>query len=210
MNPDDRLIEISHELQAIASAGILYTKNNVFNKERFEQVRDLAAELLTLGVDGMELKTAEELFEENDGYQTPKAETRAVILNDKDEVLLVHDHDGKWALPGGWCEFGLTVYENTVKEAREECGLTVEPWRLVAVHFHRKRNNPNSFFSCFKYYVLCRNLGGSFADNDETTEARFFAPGRLPEDLNTHKNTREQIELCIRAAHEENWETEFD
>lgn len=209
MNTDDRLIEISRELQAIASGGILYTKNP-FTKERFERVMTLSAELLTMSVDGLEKKDAEELFEKNDGYQTPKAETRAVILNDKDEVLLVRDLDGKWALPGGWCDFDQTIMSNTVKEAREETGLDVEPWRLVAVHFHRKRNNPNSFFSCFKHFVLCRVLGGSFVANDETTESRYYALDDLPENLNTHKGTAEQIALCIRASHEEHWEVEVD
>ena len=209
MDSTDKLIEISHELQAIASAGRLYTKNK-FEKERYERVLELSAELLTIGVDGIDRKQAIDLFEKNDGYQTPKTETRAVILNEKDEVLLVKDHDGKWALPGGWCEYNLTIRENTIKEAREECGLTVEPWRLVAVHFHRKRNNPDSFFSGFKYFVLCKNLGGSFEANIETTESAYFPLQGLPEDLNTHKGTPEQIALCIKAAHEEYWEPEID
>ena len=209
MSTDDRLIEISHELQAIASGGILYTDNH-FTKDRFENVRRLAAELLTMSTEGLELQKAEELFEENDGYQTPKTETRAVILNDKDEVLLVHDHDGKWALPGGWCDYDQTIMSNTVKEAREETGLTVEPWRLVAVHYHRKRNNPKSLFSCMKHFVLCRRIEGEFAANDETTEMAYFALDALPENLNTHKGTKDQIALCIRAAHEEHWEVEVD
>jgi ADP-ribose pyrophosphatase YjhB (NUDIX family) len=68
-------------------------------------------------------------------------ETRAVIFNEEEKILLVRDFDGRWNPPGGWCEHNLSIYDNTIKEVREETGLTSEPYRLAAVFDHRKSNN---------------------------------------------------------------------
>ncbi|MCC8065275.1 MAG: NUDIX hydrolase [Clostridiales bacterium] len=208
MNQEEKtLLELAHELQAIASAGLLYSKDR-FDQERFARVRDIAAQL-TSSETGLPLEQVQALFAENDGYQTPKTSTRAVMFNGRGEVLLVRDYDGLWTLPGGWCDFDQTVSSNVVKEAREEAGLTVEPWRLVCVHDNRKRNNPHSFFHSLQYFVLCRVLGGGFQPNSETTESGYFPLDALPE-LNLHKTTPEQLRLCWEAQNAAYWETQFD
>ncbi len=204
-----RITELAQELHALASAGVLYSKVD-FDKERFARARDIAAELLSLNTEGLTVEKATELFCENDGYQTPKCDTRAVIFNEKDEVLLIKDYDGKWALPGGWCDRDQTIFTNTIKEAYEEAGLDVEPYLLVAAHSHYKHNNPKSFFSVIRFFVLCNVKGGSFRENDETTESRYFPVDALPEEINTHKSNPDQIRLCLKARHSEHWVTEFD
>lgn len=203
----NKISEIAHELAAIAAAGKSYTKNK-FDIEHYDDILKLSQQLLTLGTD-IPLEQAAVLLEGNDGYQTPKVETRAMLFNDKDEVLLVKDHDGKWNPPGGWCEFNMSIYDNTIKEAVEETGLKVRPYRLAAVYDHRKNNNPVSMFSSCKFFVLCENLGGEFVKNIETTEAEYFPLDRLPE-LNTHKCTQAQLRTCLEAYKADVWETIFD
>ena len=204
---DKRISEIAHELAAIATAGKFYTKNK-FDTEHYENILALARELLTIGTD-ITPEQAAELLEGNDGYQTPKVETRAVIFNEEKKILLVRDFDGRWNPPGGWCEHNLSIYDNTIKEVREETGLTAEPYRLAAVFDHRKSNNANSFFSICKCFVLCKNLGGSFVPNIETTETGYFALDDLP-DINTHKCTPRELEICLKAYRADAWETVFE
>ena len=91
---DKRISEIAHELAAIATAGKFYTKNK-FDTEHYENILALARELLTIGTD-ITPEQAAELLEGNDGYQTPKVETRAVIFNEEEKILLVRDFDGRW------------------------------------------------------------------------------------------------------------------
>ncbi|MBO4637026.1 MAG: NUDIX hydrolase N-terminal domain-containing protein [Clostridiales bacterium] len=202
------LTDIARRLQGIASGGILYTRDK-FDKERFEEIMDISARLLELGSD-VKKETALEIFEGNDGYPTPKSDVRAAVFNDRDEILLVRDLDGKWALPGGWCDFDRTVFENAVKECREEAGIEVEAEKLVAVHFHRKRNNPKSFFSSNKFFVVCRFIKGEFKENIETSEAKYFPVDKIPEDINTHKNNLDQIRLCYKAYLTDPWIPEVD
>lgn len=200
----EELAEISQELMAIANDALLYCKDR-FDSERFRQVREVAARILAISAENITPVDALKLFEENDGYQTPKIDTRAAIFNEKEEVLLVRDYDGKWALPGGWCEYNRTIMENTVKESREEAGVEVEPVRLVAAHSNRKHNNPKSYFYIIRFFVLCRYKEGEFRENEETSDARYFNVDELPSDMNDHKSSPEQIRLCLEALRAKEW-----
>lgn len=71
---------------------------------------------------GLSLEQVTDLFCNDSGYQTPKLDTRAAIFKD-DKILLVHENDGSWSLPGGWVEVNLSLKENTLKEIKEETGL---------------------------------------------------------------------------------------
>ena len=122
---------------------------------------------------------------------------------------MVRDFDGRWNPPGGWCEFNYSIKDNTVKEAFEEAGIKAEPYRLAAVLDHRKNNNANSMFCAAKCFVLCRDNGGEFRPNIETTESGYFPLDKLPE-LNERKCSKKQLELCLQAFRAETWETVFD
>ena len=205
----NELTDISRELMAISNDALLYCKDR-FDAERFRQVRKIAARILELSSENITADDALKLFEENDGYQTPKVDTRSAVFNEKGEVLLVRDYDGKWAMPGGWCEYDRTIMENCVKEAYEEAGIEVEPVRLVAAHGNRRHNNPDSYFCIIRFFVLCKYKSGEFAANDETSEARYFSVDDLPEDINDHKSSPEQIRLCRDAYFAHEWVPDID
>ena len=108
------------ELQSLAQAGIHYTKDP-YDEERFERIREIAAEMIAHKSE-IPLDKVKDLFCCEIGYQTPKLETRAAVFQDG-KILLVQENDGKWSLPGGWCDVNISARENTVKEVKEEAGL---------------------------------------------------------------------------------------
>jgi len=193
------------ELQALAQNGLAYTENK-FDKERFERIREIAAEMVSCKTD-ITKDTVEGLFCGEKGYQTPKLDTRAAIFKDN-KILLVKE-GGRWSLPGGWVDVTESVYSNTVKEAKEEAGVDVRPTRVIALQDRNRHNAPRYIYSICKVFVLCELLGGKFEHNTETDESGFFALDALPE-LFTEKNTYEQIKLCFEAKDSEHWETRFD
>ena len=195
----------------MAASGLTYSKDK-FDIERYNELLDISAELLTHDASPSDITREEvrDLFDKNDGYPTPKCALRIAVFDDSDRILLVRDYDGKWTLPGGWCEYNVTLRDNAIKEAVEESGLSVEPVRLVAVLDHRKSNNPRSFFCAYNFLVLCEARGGSFVPNIETTEARYFAIDDIPDEYNSHKCRIEHIRLCLKARHSEHWECVFD
>lgn len=202
-----KILDLAHELQALSSAGLSYSKSP-FDKERYVRIRDISAELIS-SVSDEPIEKVKRIFEENSDYQTPKISTRAAIFNENEEVLLVRDYDNKWVMPGGWCDYDQTIMSNTMKEVAEEAGLVVHPYRLVGLFDHHKRNNPSSFFYCVHAFFLCYVIAGEFRGNIETSESRYFSVNDLPE-LNDHKTSKEEIMTCLDAFRVKEWEPIVD
>lgn len=112
-------LEWAKELQFIAQAGLTYTKDP-FDKERFERVREIAAEIMSLQ-GRLPLEQVKDLFCNETGFQTPKLDTRAAIFKDN-KILLVKEKNGTWSMPGGWVDVMQTIRSNTVKEVRRKLG----------------------------------------------------------------------------------------
>lgn len=194
------------ELQALAQAGLHYGKDP-FDIERFQRIRDIAAEMLARGTD-LPLETVTELFCCESGYQTPKLDTRAAVFQNG-RILLVRENDGRWSLPGGWVDVNVSVGENTAKEVREEAGLEVIPRRVIAVQDREKHNRPVYAWKICKVFVLCALVGGEFRPNSETTASGYFSLEDLPP-LAEEKTTAEQVRMCFEAYRAETWETLLD
>lgn len=202
----DKLTEYAAELQSLAQAGLFYGKD-VYDKERYERIRDISAEIMAMKTE-LPLCKVKELFCSDYGYQTPKVDTRAAIFRD-DKILLVHEKNGTWSLPGGWCEFNMSPADNTVKEAREEAGRNIAVQSVIAVQSREKHNKPQYAYGVVKIFYLCSDLGGEFCENSETTEAKFFAREDLPR-LAEEKCNKEQVLMCFKANSDKNRVTLFD
>lgn len=203
-----RWLTWAKEIQFIAQAGIEYSPDP-FDKERFERLRELSAEMLALMTD-MPLEKVRDLFCNEVGFQTPKLDSRAAIIRDG-KILLVRERDGLWAMPGGWVDADQTIATNLVKEATEEAGIAIKPERLVALHEYSRRNCRRPFpYNIIKAFVLCTPLGEpELHQNPETSAAEWFAPDALPP-LHTGKQTAEQIAMCFAALADAGWQPEFD
>ena len=200
-------LEWAIELQSLAQAGLTYGKD-VYDKERYERIREISAEILSHMSD-IPTETVKELFCNETGYQTPKLDTRAAIFKDG-KILLVRENNGKWSLPGGWCDVNVSVGENTIKEVKEESGLDVVTESIIAVQDRAKHNRPLYAYGVCKVFVLCSLVGGSFQENIETTGFDYFAEHGLP-DLDTAKNNEEQIKMCFDAYRAgDAWKAIFD
>lgn len=203
---DDKWIKWAIELQSLAQAGLTYGKD-LYDKERYERIRDISAEIMA-HISDIPIKKVKDLFCNEIGYQTPKIDTRAAIF-ENGKILLVHENNGKWSLPGGWCDVNVSVGENTVKEVKEESGLDVTADKIIAVQDRAKHNLPLYAYGVCKIFVLCTTVGGHFEKNIETTEYCYFSENELP-DLADEKNNKDQIKMCFDAWRSDNWVTLFD
>ena len=199
--------EFAMRIQSIAQAGMAYGEN-AYDRERYEELRKIAAEMIIRQTE-LPLEKVKHFFCNQTGYQTPKVDTRAAVFRNG-KLLLVHEKNGTWSLPGGWCDVNQSVASNVQKETLEEAGLTVTPEKLIAVQDWRKHNRCNLPYGVVKIFVQCSVEGGSFRENIETTETRYFAEDELPENLAVEKVTAEQIRLCFAAYRSQNWQTSFD
>lgn len=204
---NDKWVDFAIRIQSIAQAGLQYGKDK-YDKERYEELRKISAEMLAAKTD-ISVDKIYGLFCNETGYQTPKVDTRAaVFINGK--ILLVHENNGTWSLPGGWCDVDQSVASNTVKEVKEETGFTVSAERLIAVEDWRKHNVVNYAYGVVKIFVLCKYEGGEFAENIETTGISLFDKNEIPENLAVEKCTREQILMCFDSYENPAAPTLFD
>lgn len=203
----EKWLEHAIEIQSLAQAGLAYT-DNVYDIERYERLRQISAEMISEKTD-MPTEKVRDLFCGETGYQTPKLDTRAAIFKDG-RILLVHEKNGTWALPGGWCDVLESVGSNTLKEVREETGLEVKAVRLIAVQDRNKHNKPVYAYGVCKIFVLCELVGGKFRENIETTEIRYFFLDELPDNMAEEKTTKEQVKMCFEAYGDQNRQTLFD
>lgn len=206
MNYNEKWLQWAVELQSIAQAGLHYGKDR-FDLERYQQIRDIAAEMISYKSD-IPLDKVQDLFCNESGYQTPKLDSRAAIFKD-DKILLVKENSGFWSLPGGWVDVDQSVKENTIKEVKEEAGLDVTADLIIAVQDREKHNLPIYAYKVCKIFVLCTVTGGCFTENIETVESRYFTLDKLPA-LAAEKNNEEQIAMCFEAYKSDHWQTLFD
>ena len=129
MEHNEQWLQWAVELQALAQAGLFYGKD-VYDRERYQRIREIAAEMLASRSD-LPLEKVRDLFCCETGYQTPKLDSRAAIFQGE-KILLVRENNGTWSLPGGWVDVDLSVKENTIKEVREEAGQAHGTQRTMA------------------------------------------------------------------------------
>lgn len=206
MNKNEKWLQWAVELQSIAQAGLVYGKDE-FDIERYEQIREIAAEMISYKSE-IPVEKVKDLFCNEIGYQTPKLDSRAAIFQE-DKILLVKENNGTWSLPGGWVDVNVSVKESTIKEVKEEAGLDVTADLVIAVQDREKHNLPIYAYKVCKIFVLCNVIGGKFEANLETVESRYFGIDELPK-LATEKNNEEQIRMCFDAYHSKNWKTLID
>ena len=200
-------MDLAMRVQSIAQAGLAYGKNE-YDLERYEELRDIAAQMVAINTD-IPVEIVKMHFCNEVGYQTPKVDTRAVIFQDG-KILLVHEKNGTWALPGGWCDVDQSIASNIEKETKEEAGLEVKADQVIAVQDWRKHNKCNLPYGVVKIFVQCNVIGGNFQENIETTESKYFTKEELPENLAVEKVTKEQIRMCFEAYESDSWKTLLD
>lgn len=136
-------------------------------------------------------------FNDKKEYITPKVDIRVVIFNQHKQILLVKEKaDGKWSLPGGWADIGLSPTGIAVKEALEETGFTVEAKKLLAVLDKRCHPHPPQLDYVYKIFIQCEITGGEQAIAFDMLDVAFFAQDSIPE-LSTDRVLPSHIDLMF-------------
>ena len=198
----------ARKLQAIAQTG-LHFSDDPYDRERYEQLRDLATEMFASGSDAGQA-FIQDLFAGEQGYATPKIDVRGAVF-DRGRILLVREvSDGLWALPGGWADVGDAPSEAAEREIYEESGFSVVATKLLALYDRRLHGHvPPSPKYVYKLFFQCRLVGGEAAVSHETDGVGFFAEDALPE-LSLDRVTVSQIERLFEHSRHPEWPTDFD
>lgn len=198
MEMNRKVLEYLKRMQAMAKTGLTYTENP-YDIERYEEIRDSTNELIT-DLSNASLEQINYYFDQLDNdYPTPKVDVRGLVIKDGKVLLIQERTDGKWAMPGGWCDIGYSASENIVKEVHEEAGLVVRPVRVLAVWDKAKHDHPDDVRYVYKINFLCEIVSGDLNVGHEALDGGFFSINDLPS-LSVERNTINQIKKLFDLA----------
>ncbi|MCR2821995.1 NUDIX hydrolase [Lederbergia panacisoli] len=181
-------------IQALAQAGLEFSKD-IYDIERFEELRNISAEIMAVHTN-LELDKIKELFTNETGYQTPKVDIRGAVFKDGKILMVRENYDDKWSLPGGFCDIGFSPSENIVKEIKEESGFDVRVVRLLALLDSNQHPHPPQPYHYYKIFIHCEIIGGEANNGLETNDVQFFLDNDLPP-LSLNRNTESQIKMLF-------------
>ena len=168
----------ARRVASLAQNGLTYG-GTVFDRQRYEELQRIAAEMMAVGGD-LPVEQMRGYLQAEGGYATPKVDVRGVVFRE-DRILLVREvEDGRWTLPGGWVDAGESPGEAVVKEIEEESGYHTRAEKLLAVYDRDRHGAPPMPWAVCKLFIRCSITGGEPAGSVETSAVAFFPEGELP------------------------------
>jgi ADP-ribose pyrophosphatase YjhB (NUDIX family) len=208
MSPEPKSVGWARELQAIAQTGLHFTESE-YDRERYRKILELSIEIFAHD-SGESPALIRRLFEKQTGYATPKVDVRGVVFRDNKILLVQERSDGLWTLPGGWADVNDSPSEAVEREIVEESGFQAKAERMLAVFDRAKHDHEPPFpFHVYKFFILCRLVGGEARTSAETTEVAFFGEDGIPP-LSTSRVNRQQIEFCFETQRKPDAPCQFD
>jgi 8-oxo-dGTP diphosphatase len=139
-NKNKTFYEFILKVQAISKIGLEFSKD-AFALENYQELADVSTAMLKTFT---EVDFKRPHYFAKDIYPTPNVSVRMLILNDRQELLMVQEKsDHGFTIPGGWADLFESPVEAIVKECLQEAGAHVKVTKLVGVYhfdfFHRQQ-----------------------------------------------------------------------
>jgi ADP-ribose pyrophosphatase YjhB (NUDIX family) len=111
-------------------------------------------------------------------YRNPFPTVDIIVEQEGGLVLILRRNEPRlWAIPGGYCDYGESLEQAAVREAREETGLEVE----LIEQFHTysdPQRDPRQHNITTVY--IARAIGGTLHAQDDAQEIAIFSEDDLP------------------------------
>lgn len=200
--------QIATELKTISQAGKCFAKDD-YEMKRHLRIEEITAEILARYTD-LDKPQILTMLQDDCGYPAPKTDSRGAVFRDGKILLVKEIEDGKWTLPGGWCDMGHTVSQNVVREVWEESGFETKATKLIAVLDRRTQGHlPPYPFDIYKFFFLCEITGGSAKVSNETSEVAFFSEDAIPQ-LSMSRTLPHEIKMCFEHYRNPQLPTVYD
>ncbi len=202
-------LTLAKRLHAIASTGEHFTAH-VYDRERYAEIAVIASQMLASLADTPVARIPELFPGYAKGYATPQVDVRGAIVRDGRILLVQEASDGRWTLPGGYAEVGLSLSQNVIKEIREEAGVEARVIRLLGIRHKAAHAYKPDIRDFYKIFFLCDCDGEDQPRSGvETTAVDFFDLDRLPP-LSTGRTIAKDIEAALAASQSPNFPVFYD
>src|SRR3974390_2646040 len=206
--PHPQWLTWARRLQALSQSGLTYCQDH-FDIQRYHELREIAAEMMTTGTPAPADAPIPQLFADQAGYATPKIDVRAAAFR-AGRILRVRElSDHCWTLPGGWADVGEPPSVAAARETHEESGFEVEITKLAALYDRDLHGHPPYAFHTYKAFFIADLRAGTALPSNETSDAQFFPEDNLPP-LSLSRVTPAQIAHMFEHFRDPQLPTSFD
>ena len=194
---EDQWLSWVKQLHSIAATGLHFGESE-YDKERYQQVGDIAQSMLA-SLANTPVEAIQQLLNDGEsGYCTPKVDVRAAIVRNNKILLVQEKNNSLWTMPGGYADVGLSPAENVIKEVQEEASLEVVVRALYNVRHKAKHEFRPDIRDFYKFYFLCDIQGDDEpTPGSEVIAAKFFSLESLPP-LCTGRIIHRDLELALQ------------
>lgn len=113
-------------------------------------------------------------------YRNPFLTVDVIIEIDKGIILIKRKNPPfGWAIPGGFVDYGETIEDAVIREAKEETGLDVKLIRQFHTYSDPKRDPRHHTVST----IFIATASGTPVADDDAAEAGIFTRNSLPDDI---------------------------
>lgn len=112
-----------------------------------------------------------------------------IVINDKNEILIIKGPQRGWEMPGGQVEEGESLKEAAIRETKEESGIEIEVIKFCGVFQNVSGSICNTLF-------LAKPIGGKLTTSSESLDVGYFSIEEALE-MVTWKNFKQRIEYCL-------------
>ena len=124
-------------------------------------------------------------------YSPPKhiVSAATIVINEKEEILLIKGPMRGWEMPGGQVEEGESLKKAAIRETKEETGIDIEVLEFCGVFQNVSASICNTLF-------LAKPIGGKLTTSPESLIVDFY-PVEEALKMVTFMNFRQRIECCL-------------
>lgn len=106
-----------------------------------------------------------------------------IVLNEKDEVLMVKTHNAGWAFPGGQVEVGENVIDAVKREIMEETGVDIEVGEVFCIASNTGKypgyNGVKEVPTKIMLDFICKAKSGIPRPSDENSESAYVPKDKI-------------------------------
>jgi 8-oxo-dGTP diphosphatase len=115
------------------------------------------------------------------GYRNPVPTADIIIEQGEGVVLILRRNEPRqWAIPGGFCDYGESLEQAAIREAREETNLEVELIEQFHTYSDPRRDKRQHTITTV---YIARAIGGTLQAQDDAQDIGVFTEADLPAEL---------------------------